>query len=151
MNVWFRCSQFSSVHVKFLHRFSVAVFKELASLNLEMTLLLLPSFRWRHLYRPCCAKVLYAVTKPHLADFWPALFDGSSDEAILTLEGGRHAEAEIMRFLLRLATRRASLYVDRKVERVKLHAWPSDRSVSCAWRMCGAGCVSECTSCAVSQ
>ena len=57
-------------HVKFLHRFSVAVFEELVvSLDLETTLFLLPSFRWRHLYRPCCAEVLYAVAKPYFADF----------------------------------------------------------------------------------
>ena len=147
------CSRFSfsSWHVKFLRHVSVAVFAELASLHPETTLLLLSSFRWCHLYGPCSAEILYAVTKPHLGDFRPALLDGSSDEPELTLEGRRHAEAEIMRFLLRLASRRASLYIDREVERVKLCARPSDRSVSSAGRVCGACCVSNCSACAVSH
>ena len=69
INVSFHCSRFSSAR-EVPSSVSVAVFEELVvSLGLETTLFLLPSFRWRHLYGPCCAEVLYAVAKPYFADF----------------------------------------------------------------------------------
>ena len=73
------CSQFvlSSLVVKFLHRVSFAVFEELVSLHPEMTLLLLSSAYWSHLYRSCYAEVPYTIAKVYFRYDRFTFLDGS--------------------------------------------------------------------------
>ena len=106
---------------------------------------------WCHLYSAGCAKILYAITEPNFGEKRLVLLHGRRDKSELTLEGRGHAEAEVMHLLLRLASRRAGLYIARKVERIELYVLSCDWSMSCAGRMHGTCCVGNCTTCADGQ